>query len=246
MTMGTKRATPSAAWRELAESEDLDDAEEVASMLDDASTEQLGSLVGDVVERVVGVLLKGAPVRARQHHFARLTDGVARASKDKRAIPADGRGMLAGATLLACFGGQTNGPAPGTLVGHWAPKAKKTIKHLEDDVLNDWALACAAHGHDDLVDVFLASSRGPTGPGELARQVVAAARDGKDKAAVRKAWATFIEEFPSHYDDRGVLLSSLLHAGWAMHVRLGRGEPQGVPAEIEALTGLSWRRARGK
>ena len=238
--MAAQRPTPSDEWHDLAADEDVDDAAEVAGLLDDAPTELLGALMGDVVERVVGVLLQAPPESVREELLAHLRAAAPRAAADGTAIPADGRGLLAASTLLTCLPGRSPLEEPDRLAATWAPRAARIVERLDDDVCHDWALACAAHGLDDLVEAFLASPEPSPGAAALARAVRAVAVDGADPARARVAWGSFVDGFPAAYDGRGVLLSSLLHGAWAMHVRLAHGDPRGIPGAIEAATGLRW------
>jgi hypothetical protein len=236
--MTSERRAPTENWRALAADEDPDDAAEVAELLDESPAEQLGSLMGDVVERLVGVLLQGPDASVRDGFLGRLREAAPRAAADGSAVPADGRGLLAAATLLTCLPGRAPVEAPGRLAATWAPRAARIVDQLDADVCHDWALACAAHGLDDLVEVFLDVPESP-GAAVLARAVVAA-RDDTARGVVGEAWQSFVDGFPTAYDDRGVLLSSLLHAAWAVHVRVGREDPREIPGAIEQATGLSW------
>ncbi|WP_030485343.1 hypothetical protein [Nocardioides aequoreus] len=237
--MTGQRRPPSDAWRALAADEDAADAAEVAALLDDGPTEQLGSLMGDVVERLVGVLLQGPPASVREELLGRLRVAASRAAADGTAIPADGRGLLAAGTLLTCLPGPAPVEPPGRVAATWAPRAARIVDQLDVDACHDWALACAAHGLDDLVEVFLDVPEPSPGAAALARAVVAA-RDDSERAVVTEAWTAFVDGFPAAYDARGVLLSSLLHAAWAVHVRLGGGDPREVPGVIQDATGLEW------
>lgn len=238
--MTPERRPPSDAWRTLAADEDADDAAEVAALLDEAPTAQLGSLMGDVVERLVGVVLQGPPALVREELLGRLREAAPRAAADGSAIPADGRGLLAAGTLLTCLPGPAPVEAPGRVAATWAPRAARIVDQLDVDVCHDWALACAAHGLDDLVEAFLDIPGPSPGAAALARVVMTAARDDSERATLREEWRSFVDGFPAAYDERGVLLSSLLHAAWAVHVRVGGGEPRGIPGAIEEATGLTW------
>jgi hypothetical protein len=231
---------PSDDWRDLAADEDVDDAEEVASLLDEAPLEHLGSLMGTVVERIVGVLLHGVLPEPRQRLFHHLRAAAVRSPADGSALPIDGAGMLAASTLLTSLPGPTPRPAPAELARTWAPRAARIVDRLDDDVCHDWALACAAHGLDDLVEVFLEPPEPSPTAAALVRAVVAVVHDDADPAVARRAWESFVDGFPAAYDARGVLLSSLLHGTWAVHVRIGGGEPRGIPGALEAATGLGW------
>jgi hypothetical protein len=238
--VGDERLSPTDDWRRLAADEDIDDAAEVAALLDEAPTELLGSLMGDVAERVIGVLFQAPPSTAREALVRHLRAAAPRAAADGSAIPADGRGLLAAGTLLRCIPGRAPVEAPGRVAATWAPRAARIADQLDVDVCHDWALACAAHGLDDLVEVFLDVPEPSPGAAALARAVVTAARDDAERAVVSEAWRSFVDGFPAAYDERGVLLSSLLHGAWAVHVRVGGGEPREIPGVIENATGIGW------
>lgn len=239
MTAETRH--PSDDWRALAASEDLDDAEEVAASLARPSAELLGSLMGDVVERVIGVLLMGTPRPRQEALLARLRAASPRAAAHGSVLPGDGRGLLAASTLFVSLGVSAPVEEPHRLTAAWAPRAAEIVGRLRNDVCHDWALACAAHGLDDLVEVFLDAPEPSPGAATLARVVVRAGRDtDAGRAGVGAAWQSFVDGFPAAYTAGEVWLSSLLHAAWAVHVRVWGGEPRGILGAIEEATGLTW------
>lgn len=230
-------------WRAVLDGVDVEDALEVASLVIDAPPEGLGALLGSVVDGAVEALVAGA---AADQFAPVIAQALPRARSDRGATLVSGGRQVAAAVLLEAVG-QVGGPAgwgsAREVLDDWVGAARRDADLLLDADRHDLALACLALGRDDTVTDLVGGRVPGFEPGKVfgpdkpsfARYVVAAVAAGAPVGDAVPAWTSFVLDFPAAVQARSLRWSSLVHAGYALYVRLGQRTPDQVMASIKAF-----------